>query len=44
VLDHGHLVERGRFDELVRRGGLFARLASQGEFTNGGDVPLGQAA
>jgi len=44
VLDHGHLVERGRFDELVRRGGLFARLASQGEFTNGGDVPLVQAA
>ncbi|HET6913848.1 MAG TPA: glucan ABC transporter ATP-binding protein/ permease [Rhodanobacteraceae bacterium] len=44
VLDHGRLVERGRFDELVRRGGLFARLASQGEFTNGGDMPLGRAA
>ncbi|HEX6614432.1 MAG TPA: ATP-binding cassette domain-containing protein, partial [Rhodanobacteraceae bacterium] len=39
VLDHGRLVERGRFDELIARGGLFAQLASQGEFTNAGSVP-----
>lgn len=32
VLDHGRLVERGRYEELVRRGGLFAKLAAQGEF------------
>jgi ATP-binding cassette subfamily B protein len=39
VLDHGRLVEHGRFDELIARGGLFAQLASQGEFTNEGSVP-----
>jgi len=44
VLEHGRLVERGRYDELIKRGGLFAQLASQGEFTNPGDVPIGQAA
>ncbi|HET7557498.1 MAG TPA: glucan ABC transporter ATP-binding protein/ permease [Rhodanobacteraceae bacterium] len=44
VLDHGRLVERGRFDELVARGGLFARLASQGEFSNGGVAPMDRAA
>ncbi|HXS73775.1 MAG TPA: glucan ABC transporter ATP-binding protein/ permease [Rhodanobacteraceae bacterium] len=44
VLEHGRLVERGRYDELVRRGGLFARLASQGEFSNGPDVPMDRAA
>jgi ATP-binding cassette subfamily B protein len=26
VIDHGHVVERGRFDELVRQGGALARL------------------
>ena len=26
VLDHGRIVERGRFDELVRQGGYLARL------------------
>jgi ATP-binding cassette subfamily B protein len=26
VIDHGRLVERGRFDELVRQGGALARL------------------
>ena len=26
VLDHGHLVEDGRFDELIERDGLFARM------------------
>jgi len=44
VLDHGRLVERGRYDELVRHGGLFARLASQGEFSDRGDVPMDRAA
>lgn len=44
VLEHGRLVERGRFDELVARGGLFARLASQGEFTNLGEAPMERAA
>lgn len=32
VLDQGRLVESGRFDELVARGGLFAELADQGKF------------
>ena len=33
VLDHGRLVEQGRFEELIRRGGLFATLTAQGKFT-----------
>lgn len=32
VLDQGRLVEQGRFDELIRHGGLFARLAEDGKF------------
>ncbi|MBL8299979.1 MAG: glucan ABC transporter ATP-binding protein/ permease [Rhodanobacteraceae bacterium] len=32
VIDQGRLVESGRFDELVARGGLFAELAEQGKF------------
>jgi ATP-binding cassette subfamily B protein len=32
VLDRGRLVEVGRFDELVARGGLFAELNAQGQF------------
>ncbi|MGH8147096.1 MAG: glucan ABC transporter ATP-binding protein/ permease [Rhodanobacteraceae bacterium] len=32
VLDHGRLIEKGRYEELVLRGGLFARLAGQGRF------------
>jgi glucan exporter ATP-binding protein len=32
VMDQGRLVESGRFDELVRRGGVFAELAQQGRF------------
>jgi ATP-binding cassette subfamily B protein len=32
VLKQGRLVERGRFDELVRAGGLFAELNAQGQF------------
>jgi len=27
VFDEGRIVEAGTFDELVRRGGVFARLA-----------------
>lgn len=30
VLENGQVVERGRFDELVNAGGLFARLARAG--------------
>jgi ATP-binding cassette subfamily B protein len=32
VLRDGELVERGRYEELVRQGGLFAELAGQGRF------------
>jgi ATP-binding cassette subfamily B protein len=32
VLKGGRLIEEGRFDDLVRRGGLFAELNSQGRF------------
>jgi len=28
VLDHGHIVERGRHAELIARGALYARLAA----------------
>lgn len=28
VFDHGHIIEQGSFDELVRQQGIFARLAS----------------
>ena len=33
VLDHGRIVEQGRFRELVGKGGLFARLVAEGGFT-----------
>ncbi|MGE3065527.1 MAG: glucan ABC transporter ATP-binding protein/ permease [Hyphomicrobiaceae bacterium] len=33
VLDHGRIIERGRFRELVAQGGLFARLVAEGGFT-----------
>ncbi len=33
VLDRGQVVEQGSYDELVARGGMFARLARQGGFT-----------
>jgi ATP-binding cassette, subfamily B, beta-glucan exporter len=33
VLDQGHIVERGRFKELVAMGGLFSRLVKEGGFT-----------
>jgi ATP-binding cassette subfamily B protein len=32
VLKDGELVERGRYEELVHQGGLFAELAGQGRF------------
>ena len=32
VLKEGELVERGRYDDLVAQGGLFAELAGQGKF------------
>jgi glucan exporter ATP-binding protein len=32
VMQNGQIVERGRYDELVRKGGLFSELASQGSF------------
>ncbi|HEX5488313.1 MAG TPA: ATP-binding cassette domain-containing protein, partial [Rhodanobacteraceae bacterium] len=32
VLDKGRLIEQGRYDELIARGGMFARLAEQGRF------------
>jgi ATP-binding cassette subfamily B protein len=33
VLDEGRIIERGRYRELVAKGGLFARLVSEGGFT-----------
>jgi len=33
VFDKGRIVERGTFKELVRKGGLFARLVAEGGFT-----------
>jgi ATP-binding cassette subfamily B protein len=32
VIKEGRLVEQGRYDELVRLGGVFAELDSQGKF------------
>ncbi len=32
VLEHGRIIERGRFNELVTQGGLFARLVREGGF------------
>ena len=38
VLQGGRLVEQGRFDELVRGGGLFAELNAQGTFVADDDA------
>ncbi|MFC4525367.1 glucan ABC transporter ATP-binding protein/ permease [Dyella halodurans] len=40
VLDQGRLVEQGRFDELIRQGGLFTRLAEQGKFVADAEAGL----
>jgi ATP-binding cassette subfamily B protein len=32
VFDHGRIVERGRFNELILQGGLFAKLVNAGGF------------
>jgi glucan exporter ATP-binding protein len=37
VLKDGRLVEQGRYDELVRRGGVFAELDAQGRFVADAD-------
>jgi len=34
VLDHGRIVEQGRYHELILRNGLFAQLARQDEFAD----------
>ncbi|WHZ19145.1 MAG: hypothetical protein OJF55_001294 [Rhodanobacteraceae bacterium] len=34
VLDRGRIVEQGRYEDLVRRNGLFAQLARQDEFAD----------
>ena len=33
VFRDGRIIERGKFDELVRKNGLFARMAAEGGFT-----------
>lgn len=33
VLEHGRIVERGKFEDLARGGGLFSRLVAEGGFT-----------
>ncbi|NKB16544.1 MAG: hypothetical protein HC774_06255 [Sphingomonadales bacterium] len=38
VLDQGRIVERGRFGELARAGGLFSRLVAEGGFTEPTEV------
>jgi glucan exporter ATP-binding protein len=32
VMKDGEIIERGRYDELIRKGGMFTELASQGTF------------
>jgi ATP-binding cassette subfamily B protein len=41
-MDHGRIVAEGRHGELVRQGGLYARLAEL-QFL-GGEEPVGEAA
>jgi glucan exporter ATP-binding protein len=38
VLEHGRIIERGTFRELVALGGLFARLVAEGGFTEPTEV------
>ena len=38
VLEHGRIIERGTFRELVAEGGLFARLVAEGGFTEPTEV------
>ncbi len=33
VLEHGRIIERGRFNQLAAAGGLFARMVEEGGFT-----------
>lgn len=33
VIERGRIVERGRFDALVRDNGLFARMVKEGGFS-----------
>jgi ATP-binding cassette subfamily B protein len=39
VLKDGELVEQGRYEELVRKGGLFAELDAQGKFVADAEDP-----
>jgi ATP-binding cassette subfamily B protein len=32
VMDQGRIIESGRFDELVAKGGVFAKMVEQGGF------------
>ncbi|ODT19158.1 MAG: cyclic beta-1,2-glucan ABC transporter [Alphaproteobacteria bacterium 64-6] len=38
VMQHGEIIERGKFRELVDQGGLFARLVAEGGFTEPTEV------
>ncbi len=44
VMKNGRLVEQGRYDELVQRGGLFAELNAQGSFKADDDPDAAAAA
>ena len=44
VLKDGRLIEQGRYDELVRAGGLFAELNARGQFVADASVVGGTAA